>query len=174
MSSDHDRVTPSGGRGTTDVAHHVALRVANMERAIDFYASVFGAEQRTGVSVWEGPLAEEIMGGRPGVRFKVCLLRAGRAGIELFEFLAPVVEPKRPNPTEGGLLHFAIQVDDVGATLAAAEAAGGRRVNDPQVFGGIEIVHLYDPDYNPLELLNASIDDLIALVAEQGVRLSKR
>ncbi|WP_267421536.1 MULTISPECIES: VOC family protein [unclassified Curtobacterium] len=58
-------------------------------------------------------------------------------GLELFEYLGP--DQRDPaHPSDLGWQHLAVYADDLDATLAKVEAAGGRRNSDPRDLRGPE------------------------------------
>ena len=75
----------------------------------------------------EGEFPEVVMGGPPGVRFKVCHIGFDEGAVELFEFLEPAHPIEVVHPTRGNLIHFGLQVEDVAEALGASKrwAAGG-------------------------------------------------
>jgi catechol 2,3-dioxygenase-like lactoylglutathione lyase family enzyme len=155
---------PSGEMDETDVgaAHHVALRVANIETSARFYVEGFGARRRTSPRLYEGPAAEVIMGGRRGVRFQVCHIQIGRGLIELFEFLSPLIPPRAIEPFEGRIIHFGIRVTDVGSTLDRLEQIGGRRLSPAiRSIGDIKLIYVADLDDNVIEITDGSMDNII-------------
>jgi glyoxylase I family protein len=150
------------------VNHHVGLRVSDIERSTRFYIEAFGGHRQTSPMLREGPGAEMIMGGVPGTRFLVCHIGFDDGTIELFQFLAPVNATGGVPDAEAALMHFAFSVDDVPATLAKVEAAGGQRYW-PQVNErtGFQVVYVTDPDGNVIEIVDIGINELIGrLIAE--------
>ena len=144
------------------VLHHGGLRVADADRACAFYCDALGGRQLTRPVVLEGRGAEQVIG-VSGARLRVALIGFGEAAIELFEVMEPAVPDWARAPVQGTIPHVALQVDDVEATLARAEAAGGRRLW-PEVdrFGRAHAVYLADPDGNVVELLDGSVADIAA------------
>ena len=70
-------------------------------------------------------------------------------------------------------MHFAVTVDDVPATVARVEAAGGRtRFPVKQLAGGedsAQFVYCEDPDGHVFELLSRSHPETVAIInARQG------
>lgn len=101
------------------------------------------------------------MGGPPGVRFVVRLIRVGSVGIELFQFL----EPKHPtvgsHQSRYSVMHFALHVPDVVATIERVERAGGTSLWPEHVtWGRTTTVYVEDPDHNVIELLSDSFEDV--------------
>ena len=133
--------------------HHFGLRVADADRASDFYCEALGGLRLTRPVLLEGAAADGVV---PGGRLRVALIGFGDAAVELFEVLDEPVPP-----VTSRLPHLALQVDDVPATLARAEAAGGERLW-PEVgrFGRTTVIYLTDPDGNVLELLDGPAADI--------------
>lgn len=129
--------------------HHLGIRVASLDRSIAFYGTL-------GATPLNEPIAV------PGTMFGVACgtgqvqllgFPAGN-GLELFEFQEP---PPPPDPV-ARLPHLAIQVQDVDAALAAAEAAGGERLwPEPGYWGPVQVIYLRDPDGTVLEILDGTL-----------------
>jgi len=147
--------------------HHPGIRVSDIERSAQFYIDALGGHWQTSPMTYEGPDADLIMGGTPNTRFKVCHIGFDEGTIELFEFV-----PSRPVdpivPAQGGIIHYAFQVDDVPAALERVERAGGKRywpeVRDMDP--GFQVVYVTDPDGHVLELIDISIEDLVRGLVE--------
>src|SRR6476659_7986547 len=101
--------------------HHSGLRVGDAERASRFYCDALGGRRLTLPVLLEGRGAEQVVG-LPGARLRVALIGFGDAMLELFEFLEPLVPDWARAPVQGTIPHVALQVDDVAAALARAEA----------------------------------------------------
>lgn len=150
------------------VHHHAGFRVADIERAARFYIDALGGHWATGPMLYEGPDAEEIMGGTPGTRFKVCHIGFDEGVIELFEFLEPVAATGLLPDHGGKIIHFAFEVDDVDEALRRVERAGGKRYW-PQVREmelGFKVVYATDLDGNVLEIIDIPMPDLIKRLVE--------
>lgn len=140
-----------------DVAQHIAIRVADIERAARFYVDVFDGRYLTRPFTISGPELEPLFGGHEGLEVRVCLLGFEKGSIELFEFLHPRVPLERPDQTRANLVHWCIQVDDVRAMLAKVEAAGGRAEHPVLDWGGADVVYCRDLDGNVFELISTSM-----------------
>ncbi len=151
----------------TSAHHHTGLRVADIDRAARFYVDAFDGHFLALPFVLEGEFPELVMGGPPGVRFKVCHIGFAEGGVELFEFLEPAHPIEPVHPTRGNLIHFALQVRDVPEALARVEAAGGRRLW-PEVnpWGTAQVIYVADLDENVIELTDASLLRLAGLTIE--------
>jgi catechol 2,3-dioxygenase-like lactoylglutathione lyase family enzyme len=154
--------------------HHVALRVADLERAESFYASVFGARRRSEPFLREGATAEAITGGPPGVRFRMCHLELPGGGLlELIAFDEPRLPSRPPHPSAGNIVHLAIQVTDAAATLGLVEANGGKRVwPAPRSVAGTsaQVIYVADSDGNVVEALEASVEELLDAVGRPAAQ----
>ncbi len=149
--------------------HHPALRVSNLERATRFYLDAFEGHWVTRPFVLEGPFAEMVFGGPPGTKYTVSHIGFDEGScVELFEFLEPVAPIREINPWEGNLLHFGILVDDVPATLARVEAAGGQRLW-PEIaqWGDASVIYVLDLDQNIIELTDRTVARIAELTIEQ-------
>jgi catechol 2,3-dioxygenase-like lactoylglutathione lyase family enzyme len=143
--------------------HHVAFRVTDIEEATRFYEDALDASIVADSVLHEGAFAEMVVGGPPGAAFIVRSIRVGEVGIELFEFVSPRHAVAPIHPSVGGVLHLALHVDDVRATVERVEAAGGRNLwPEIVVWGSASGVYVADPDHNVIELLSASFDDVAA------------
>jgi len=152
----------------TSAHHHPALRVSDLERSARFYIDAFGGHWVTRPFTLEGEFAETVFGGPAGLRYKVCHVGFDEGVVELFEFLEPVVAIRHIHPTEGNLLHFGIQVDDVAGALERVEAAGGRRIW-PEIarWGDASVIYVTDLDENVIELTDHSVAGIAALTIAQ-------
>ncbi|QEC47055.1 hypothetical protein FSW04_05275 [Baekduia soli] len=140
---------------------HQAVRVTDMERSTRFYVEAFDATVLTRPFVIEGDFAEAMMGGPPGVRFRIRHLRFEQGVVELFEFLEPVVRAEPAHGSRASILHLGFRVDDVDATVARVLDAGGRLLLPVTAWGGARLTFCADPDGNVVELADASIEQLV-------------
>jgi catechol 2,3-dioxygenase-like lactoylglutathione lyase family enzyme len=148
--------------------HHVGLRVSDMARATAFYEEALGAQVIVGPFTIDGEFASMVLGEPPDVpvKWRNTFLSCEGGALELFEFESPK-NPIAPTAmAAGNVLHFAVQVDDVAATLARVEAAGGHRLW-PEVVDlepGVQVIYVADPDHNVIELMNFDPVQLIGIV----------
>jgi catechol 2,3-dioxygenase-like lactoylglutathione lyase family enzyme len=140
--------------------NHVALRVRDVERSVRFYIEALDARVLTKPTPREGAFHDEVFA-TPGVKVRMSLITLGGTGLELWQF----AEPDRPLPesdqTAVGIMHFAIQVDDVPATLERVEAAGGRARFPVKRMarGGPRFVYCEDVDGHVFELMEMTIEE---------------
>jgi catechol 2,3-dioxygenase-like lactoylglutathione lyase family enzyme len=149
------------------VHHHPALRVSDLDRAARFYLDAFDGHWVTRPFELRGEFAEMVFEGPAGLRYRVCHIGFEEGAVELFEFLEPAVPVRPIHATEGNLLHFALRVDDVAATLRRVEAAGGRR-RWPEVgrWGDASVIYVSDLDQNVIELTDRTLEQIARLTIE--------
>ncbi|WP_157220751.1 VOC family protein [Flavisphingomonas formosensis] len=146
---------------------HIALQVADLNRSASFYQAAFGARIGTRPVPRSGPFVERLLDA-PGsgiVQRGIHLALPG-GGIELAQIgFGDDVSPPDERPLwQRRILHFCIEVDDVHAAAARAEAAGGRLqfpVNDQT---GRPFVFVEDPDGHVIELISMTFDEAIETV----------
>jgi catechol 2,3-dioxygenase-like lactoylglutathione lyase family enzyme len=150
----------------TSVYHHIGLRVADLERSARFYSEAFGARMVVPPMSYGPPDAGEIMAGPPDLTFRVCHMRFDDGTMELFELGEPHRATEPIPATRGGIIHYAIQVDDVEAALARVEQAGGGRLwsGIRDVGTAAKVFYATDPDGHVLELIDISMDDLVDVI----------
>jgi catechol 2,3-dioxygenase-like lactoylglutathione lyase family enzyme len=148
--------------------HHLAIRVDDVEKAADFYATAFGANRMMQSFVVEGDLGEMVAVGPKGTSMTILPIEFPDGGaMELFNFSEPAHPTKPIDAWQGTLMHFAIQVEDTDAALEQAEAAGGKRIW-PEVLemGPLRIVYIHDLDGNVIEIIDGTMADVITLTKE--------
>jgi catechol 2,3-dioxygenase-like lactoylglutathione lyase family enzyme len=136
---------------------HVGVTVADLQRAVRFYTEGLGLEVAVRQTSGAGYLA---LTGYPGLEIATAFVEApgDSVRIELQEYRRVGDHGSRePGTAPVGSSHICLLVDDAAATLARAEAVGGRRVTDPvQIDSGINdggaAVYLRDPDGYTIEL----------------------
>ncbi len=151
-----------------NVNHHIGLRVADIERSARFYADAFGARMTTQPMAYGPPDASDILGGPPELTFRVCHIGFDEGTIELFEFGEPYRETAPLPVTGGGIIHYALQVDDVEDALERVERAGGKRMWPAlrEVGATGKVIYATDPDGHVLELIDLSVGDLVDVINE--------
>ncbi len=139
---------------------HTNLTVTDLDLMSAFYCDVFGCRPTMDVERYGGPWVEAITA-VPGAAIDVQHLRLPGGGedgptLELIRYAegvgAQALDPRRP-----GFGHVAFHVDDVGAAIAAVEAAGGGRVGKVASVhipgrGSVTEVYVTDPEGNIIEL----------------------
>ena len=123
-------MTPSGPVATFGLTH-IALAVADVERAFRFYEAVFGM-----VAVYRGD--GFVQAQTPGTR-------------DVLVFEKKPAEAGRP----GGVIHFGFRLrsaDDIDAAAAAITAAGGVIKEKGEFVPGEPYIFLADPDGYEVEV----------------------
>lgn len=117
---------------------HVGITVEDLEAATQFFQKVFDAEiiydsvAKDDPSV-EGEEPESILRVAEGTTISAVRMLKFQygPGLEMFEMHAPdQSEPVRPS--DFGLQHFAVYVDDIQESVRLFEEAGGEMFSDPQ------------------------------------------
>ena len=106
--------------------HHVSINVSDVDAALAFYVGVLGLTPRTD---------------RPDFGFRGAWLDLGAQQVHLIEGRVPDRLGQ----------HFAIEVDDLGATVADLRAQG-LEVGEPRVVGANSQTFVRDPCGNMVEL----------------------
>ena len=115
---------------------HIGITVPDIESATRFLIEAFGAEviyeSLSRSSPEEGSEVERTLDLAAGT--KISLVRMIKLqhgpGIELFEMSGPS-QRSAARPSDFGLQHFAVYVDDMAAAVARFEAAGGTLFGQP-------------------------------------------
>jgi len=119
--------------------NHVALRVRNIARSLDFYERVLGFREAFRVDKPDGSLA------------LIYVQFGADQFVELFEGGEEGQQPE-PAPRGSGFLHFCLTVEDLAATLAELRSAG-MEIGEPRTgTSGALIYFIEDPDGNRIEL----------------------
>jgi len=139
----------------------VGVTVSDADRAVEFYAGVFGFEKVSDVELWGDDY--EHLEGVFGLRMRVVRMRLGDEFIDLTEYLAPKGRPipldSRSN--DGWFQHIAIIVSDMDRAYAILRqhkvvhaSTGPQRLPDwNKNAGGIRAFYFKDPDGHTLEVL---------------------
>jgi catechol 2,3-dioxygenase-like lactoylglutathione lyase family enzyme len=118
--------------------HHTAITTVKMDEMLVFYSELLGFEY-----AWEF----DVEGVERGA-----FMRAGNAFIELFEYPAGTLSPRRV-ATESGQVHFCLSVENMDAEYARLSNAGVEFEGPPKRFGRASFCFMFDPEGNKIELL---------------------
>ena len=139
---------------------HVAIRVTDLDRSVDFYRRVFGYD---------------VFIDNRGAGTTVIGLIGGLA-IELIKSEASAEDIARAKAADraGGLGHtcMAFSVDNIDATHAALKSAGLTRSEKPEEIGAVRVVFIRDPDGALLEFIQ--LGGGAASLAELAPRIKAR
>jgi len=143
-------------------AAHLGMTVRDVERTLDFYCGVLGAELMWRPSTpREGPQIDTIFE-LEGTRVLIGGVDLHGIVIEFFQFLAPPVDDAtfRTTYATGGWKHLCLIVDDIDAEVARLSAAGvGFRHPVQLLPNGSRMAYFDDPDGVMLELNQPSATD---------------
>lgn len=119
---------------TVRAIEHIGLTVPDLEQATTFFAEAFGA-----VKIYDmidqplsGPAIESGLGVSAGATIEaIRMLRLGNGpNLELFTY-SGVPQRDPALPSDFGLQHFCVYVDDIDAAAARLENAGGTLLSAP-------------------------------------------
>lgn len=124
---------------------HVGVTVPDIEEAARFFAEALGAEPLYEMAPSQPPTEDNLrleqaqLGTRPGTRWRRALMMRLGDGpcIELFDYEDPDPRPA-VTPTDLGVQHFAIYVDDIDAVKDRMVAAGATALDGPSSLNGPE------------------------------------
>ena len=135
--------------------HHVALSTPDLDRCLDFYCSVLGAERASEKLSWDVGTAHADASLRvrdSSARF--AHVKVGKAYIEIFEFQTPAPSQPERRSVDFGIAHLCFQVDDLNSDYRRMKALGMEFHSAPVDFGdGSKYVYGRDIDGNIIELL---------------------
>lgn len=135
---------------------HIAVSVAHLGRATDFYTGVFGFRAGKPYAA-AGRRVAGLMEADPR-GFDAVFLRLGEVLLELIAHTEPIHPDQVPRrATELGFAHLSFVVGDLAEMIGRVEAAGGRvrtrLLHEFEPGPATEIVFCTDPDGNRIELI---------------------
>ena len=137
--------------------HHVGLSTPDIDRAIQFYTSLFGFEVIDRSGWGPGNTVRDRQLHATGSSAQHAMLRREGMRLELREYAHPAGRTKRADApvVDHGINHFCFAVDDVHAEYARLLAAGVLFDCAPlEVRPGVTLTYGRDPDGNVIELLS--------------------
>ena len=134
--------------------HHVALSTPNLERMRSFYCDLLGFREVSRVTWQSGEPKIDAVMKLKGSAATALTLQLGSLCVELFQFEAPVPQPRADErPVNNyGLTHLCFDVDDIDAAYRRLVEAGIQFHCPPQDFGAAKATYGRDPDGNVFEL----------------------
>ena len=137
--------------------HHVGISTPDIDRAIEFYTSMFGFHVLT-IGGWEpGNEVRDRQLHATGSSARSAMLQREGMRLELREYAHPAgrAQPVNAPAVDHGINHFCFTVVDVAAEYARLAAAGVQFDCEPlEVAPGTTLVYARDPDGNIIELLS--------------------
>lgn len=113
---------------------HIGITVPDLEQATDFFVDAFGAEKIYDMldEPLAGPAVEAGLGIPQGARIEaIRMLRLGDGpNLELFTY-SGAVQREPVVPSDYGLQHFCVYVDDIDEASTRLEKAGGQLLSAP-------------------------------------------
>ncbi len=154
---------------------HVALVTRDLDRAIGFYAALFGAALQNRGQFGPGPQFDR-MGGLSGARIEGAWLPAGNLLLELWQFHAPSYRQELAQRLtfDPGYSHIGLETDDLDGDAERIVELGGALSGQPIENGQFRVIMASDPDGNAIQLLEPSNPAgplSIAALAEPDLRL---
>lgn len=166
--------------GTTDRFNHVGIGVADIERAVAFYVSVFGCRvvrepftvrstDRRGeqpVDVLKPPLFKHMI--------MAHLATIDEVGIELFQLIDPPHEPREPQLEywKSGVFHISFTAAALDDKLAALIAAGGVQLSRIWINDDADVskkmVYCADPWGTIIELYTHDYVEMYSAASNSG------
>ncbi len=142
------------------ITDHVAIRVADIDRATRFYQDALGASVLTEPFEVGGALAAGILGAPEGVRLRMRQIGFEKGVMELVETYPPR-STGRERADRLNILHIGVHVDDLAGAVERVLDAGGTLVVPVMSWGAASLCFCTDPDGTVLELADAPIEDLL-------------
>ncbi len=132
-------------------AHHVAVTVSNLDRAVDFYRETLGLDVLSEFSVGGDAFATGV--GIEGASAEFVHMDAGNIRIELVEYDPKGESAAETDLNQPGGTHLGLEVDDLDAVYDSLPS-GVETIAEPQTTeSGTRICFLRDPDGTLVELL---------------------
>ena len=132
-------------------AHHYAITVSDLDRAVEFYRDVLGLEVIAEFSVGGDAFATGV--DVDGASAEFAHLDAGDARIELVSYDPEGDTRGTPSLNEPGAAHVGLEVEDLDAVYEALPN-GVDTLSEPQTTeSGTKICFVRDPENNLVELL---------------------
>ena len=132
-------------------AHHFAVTVSNLDRAVAFYRDTLGLDVLSEFSVGGEAFATGV--GVDGASAEFVQLDAGDARLELVEYTPEGQTRAEPRLNQPGATHLGLEVADLDAVYEALPD-GVETIAEPQsTESGTRICFVRDPDGTLVELL---------------------
>jgi catechol 2,3-dioxygenase-like lactoylglutathione lyase family enzyme len=134
-------------------AHHVGITVADLDRAVDFYAETFDLDVVAEFSVGGDAFAEAVA--VEGASAEFAHLDADGVRVELVAYDPDADPADEPELNRPGATHLGLSVDDVEAFYADL-ADDVETLSPPRTTeSGTTVLFVRDPEGNLIEVLDA-------------------
>jgi catechol 2,3-dioxygenase-like lactoylglutathione lyase family enzyme len=139
--------------------NHSGISVSNMEKSLEFYCGVLGLELVMDFDVDRHAGLDEVVGMTDAVG-RVVMLSAGDSLVELWCYSHPLGRalPSDYSPSDKGVTHIALEVDDVDEIHMRVVNAGFRAKSAPLDLGIHKTCYVHGPDDEIIELLEDRSD----------------
>lgn len=128
LSADHTPLVAISG------VDHSGINVPDMEEAIAFFQTTFGATLESDITPQAIPGAWKAAfnwhESSDLKRFVMMRLPDG-SGVELFQYSGKEIDHKRPHQDDDGATHIALKTHDVASSFKAIQQAGLKTLNEP-------------------------------------------
>ncbi len=132
---------------------HVALVTRDMDRAIAFYAALFGTALKSRGRFGPGPQLDR-MGGLVDAQLEGAWLPAGNLQLELWQFHAPTSPAESARHLfDSGYSRLCLQSDDLDADAARLVALGGTLLTDCVENASLRAILGSEPEGNLIEIV---------------------
>ncbi|WP_324755779.1 VOC family protein [Haloarcula sp. GH36] len=132
-------------------AHHYAITVTDLERAVEFYRDVLGLDVSSRFSVGGDAFATGV--GVDGASAEFAHLDAGGSRLELVSYDPEGDERSDPQLNEPSATHLGLEVDDL-VSVYEELPEDIETLSEPQTTeSGTTILFVVDPEGNLVELL---------------------
>ena len=136
--------------------HHVGIIVSDLEKSLQFYRDVLGAEFLYTGGASPEDVAEEV--NVPGATTQLAVLKLGSLTVELVEYIKPKIRLQGLSAAAIGTSHVAFEVDDIDAEVERLKQKGVKFNAPPKLIEegeneGWVWTYFNDPDGCQLELV---------------------
>lgn len=156
-------------RATVKRVNHTGISVSDMERSLSFYRDLLGLELILDADADDIPPLSAVVA-MEKARGRVTFLRAGDTIIELWQWDHPEGRPLPADyrPSDRGVTHLALEVDDVDELYQRVIQAGYPANCEPQDMGIHKTTYIRGPDMEIIEILeDRSTDERLAEITAE-------
>jgi catechol 2,3-dioxygenase-like lactoylglutathione lyase family enzyme len=103
--------------------HHVGVAVADMDETLVFYRDVLGVEPDFDAEFSGSDVLSELLD-VPDAHVRMVMLSVGGARVELLHYLSPTGRSNDRDPSDQGVAHIALEVEDIDEAVGALAGHG--------------------------------------------------